>query len=202
MFFFISLYVQQVLGYDALEAGLGYLPLAVVITVSAGVASQMVTRIGFKTTLIVGLLFVAAGLVWFSQVTVGGNYVANVLFPSLLAAIGLGFSFVAVTIGAMAGTSHDDAGLASGLINTSQQIGGALGLAILAALANSRTSRVLAGGGQDRVSGLTEGFQLAFLVAAGFAVLGGILAATLISSRDSREAVEAARRGEPVAVAA
>jgi EmrB/QacA subfamily drug resistance transporter len=202
MFFFISLYVQQVLGYDALKAGLGYLPLAVAITVSAGVASQLVTRVGFKPTLIAGLLFIAAGLVWFGQVSVGGSYVANVLFPSLLAAIGLGFAFVSVTIGAMAGTSDDDAGLASGLINTSQQIGGALGLAILAAVANSRTTHVLAGGASDRAAGLTEGFQLAFLVAAGFAVLGAILAATVISSRDSRDAVEAARRGDPVPVAA
>jgi MFS family permease len=193
--------VQQVLGYDALKAGLGYLPLAVAITVSAGVASQMVTRIGFKTTLITGLLFVAAGLVWFGQVSVGASYVGAVLFPSLLAAIGLGFSFVSVTIGAMAGTSDEDAGLASGLINTSQQVGGALGLAILAAIANSRTSHVLAGG-QDRLTGLTDGFQLAFLVAAGFAVFGAILAATVISSRDSREAAEAARRGDPVPVAA
>src|SRR3954464_13545007 len=141
MFFFISLYLQQVLGYSALKAGLAYLPLALAIIVSAGGASQLVTRIGFKPTLIAGMLFVAAGLLWFAQVSApGGSYLGDVLFPSLLAAIGLGLSVVPVTIGAVSGVKPDDAGLASGLINTSQQVGGALGLAILAARANGRTS--------------------------------------------------------------
>ena len=108
MFFFISLYLQQVLGYDALKAGLAYLPLAVGDhRLSAGVASQLVTRIGFKPTLITGLLLITAGLLWFSQVSApGGSYLGDVLFPSLLAAIGLGFAFVSVTIGAVAGTSR------------------------------------------------------------------------------------------------
>jgi EmrB/QacA subfamily drug resistance transporter len=202
MFFFISLYIQQVLGWDALKAGLSYLPLAVTIIISAGVASQLTTRVGFKPTLIAGLLFVAAGLFWFSQVSVGGSYVSDVLFPSLLAAIGLGLSFVSVTIGAVAGTEPSQAGLASGLINTAQQVGGALGLAILAAVANARTTHVMAGGVQDRVTGLTEGFQTAFLAGAGFAVIGAILAATIISSRDSRAAAAAAQRGDVVPVVA
>jgi EmrB/QacA subfamily drug resistance transporter len=202
MFFFISLYIQQVLGWDALKAGVSYLPLAVTIIISAGVASQLVTRIGFKPTLIAGMLFIAAGLLWFSRVSPGGSYLGDVLFPSLLAAIGLGFSFVPVTIGALAGVKPDDAGLASGLINTSQQVGGALGLAILAAIANARTSHVMAGGVDDRTLGLVEGFQTAFLVGSGLALVGAILAATIISSRDSREAAEAARRGEPMPIAA
>jgi EmrB/QacA subfamily drug resistance transporter len=203
MFFFISLYLQNVLGYSALEAGLSYLPLAGLIIISAGMASQLVTRVGFKPTLIVGLLFVAAGLLWFSRVSApGGSYVGDVLFPSMLAAIGLGFSFVPVTIGAVTGTKPEEAGLASGLINTSQQIGGALGLAILASIANSRTQGVLAGGERNPAVALTEGFQTAFLVAAGFAILGAILAAVMISSRDSREQVEAARRGEAAVPAA
>jgi EmrB/QacA subfamily drug resistance transporter len=196
MFFFISLYLQQVLGYSALKAGLSYLPLAGLIIVSAGMASQLVTRIGFKPTLIAGLLFVTAGLLWFSQVSPGGTYVGDVLFPSILAAVGLGLSFVAVTIGAVTGTKPQEAGLASGLINTSQQVGGALGLAILSSIANSRTSDVMAGGERNPAVGLVEGFQTAFLVAAGFALAGALLAAVLISSRDSREQVAAARRGE------
>jgi EmrB/QacA subfamily drug resistance transporter len=197
MFFFISLYLQQVLGYDALDAGLAYLPLAVTIIVSAGVASQLVTRIGFKPTLVAGMLFIAAGLIWFSYVSApGGGYVSDVLFPSLLAAIGLGFAFVPSTIAAVTGTRPDEAGLASGLINTSQQVGGALGLAVLATIANGRTDDVFAAGERNQAVALTEGFQDAFLAGAGIALLGALLAATLISSRDSREQVEAARRGE------
>ncbi len=198
MFFFISLYLQQVLGYDALDAGLAYLPLAVTIIVSAGVASQLVTRIGFKPTLVAGMLFIAAGLIWFSYVSApGGGYVSDVLFPSLLAAIGLGFAFVPSTIAAVTGTRPDEAGLASGLINTSQQVGGALGLAVLATIANGRTDDVFAAGERNQAVALTEGFQDAFLAGAGIALLGALLAATLISSRDSREQAEAARRGEP-----
>jgi EmrB/QacA subfamily drug resistance transporter len=197
MFFFISLYLQQVLGYDALDAGLAYLPLAVTIIVSAGVASQLVTRVGFKPTLIAGMLFIASGLIWFSNVSApGGSYVSDVLFPSLLAAIGLGFAFVTSTIAAVTGTRPDEAGLASGLINTSQQVGGALGLAVLATIANGRTDDVFAAGERSRQIALTEGFQDAFLAGAGIALLGAVLAATLISSRDSREQAEAARRGE------
>jgi len=201
MFFFISLYMQQILGYDALKAGFAYLPLAIGIIVSAGVASQLVTRIGFKPTLIAGMGLITAALLWFSQVSAsGGSYLGDVLFPSLLAAVGLGLAFVSVTIGAVAGTSDQDAGLASGLINTAQQVGGALGLAILAAVANASTDNAA---GVSHLVALNDGFRDAFLVGAGFAAAGGILAALLIDSRDSREAASAAARGEsPVAVAA
>jgi EmrB/QacA subfamily drug resistance transporter len=200
MFFFISLYMQQILGYDALKAGLAYLPLAVSIIISAGVASQMVTRMGFKPTLITGMLLIAVALVWFSQVSVGGSYLGDVLFPSLLAAVGLGFAFVSVTIGAVAGTNDENAGLASGLINTSQQVGGALGLAILAAVANASTDNAT---GVNPLVALNDGFRDAFLVGALFALAGAILAAVLIDSRDSRAAAEAAQRGEaPAAIAA
>jgi hypothetical protein len=201
MFFFISLYMQQVLGYDALKAGVSYLPLALTIIVSAGVASALVTRIGFKITLVIGMLFVTGGLVWFAQVSPDGSYVSDILFPSLLAAVGLGLSFVPVTIAAVTGITPDEAGLASGLVNTSQQVGGALGLAILVAVANSTTSSQFADGVTNRAVALTEGFQDAFLVGAGFALAGAILAATLISSRDAREHAEAARRGEAPAAA-
>jgi EmrB/QacA subfamily drug resistance transporter len=188
MFFFISLYMQQVLGYGPMKAGVAYLPLALLIIFSAGAASQLVTRLGFKPTLITGMLFVAAGLLWFSQVSApGGSYVGDVLFPSMLAAIGLGMSFVPVTIAAVTGTTPGEAGLASGLINTSQQVGGALGLAILSTIATSTTNSSFASGERNPAVALTEGFQDAFLVGSGFAFLGAILAAVLISSRDSRE---------------
>jgi EmrB/QacA subfamily drug resistance transporter len=205
MFFFISLYMQQVLGYEPLKAGLAYLPLAGLIIVSAGMASQLVTRIGFKPILIVGMLLVAAGLIWFGQVSApGGTYLGDILFPSMLAAVGLGFAFVPVTIAAVTGTRPDEAGLASGLINTSQQVGGALGLAVLATVATGRTDDVISSGERNPLVALTEGFQDAFLAGAGLALLGALLAAVLISSKDSREHAEAAKRGEtsPAAIAA
>jgi predicted MFS family arabinose efflux permease len=185
MFFFISLYMQQVLGFDALEAGLAYLPLAVTIIISAGTASQLVTKVGFKPVLITGLVLVTAGLVWFAQVSADGSYVADVLFPSILAGAGLGFSFVPVTLGAVAGTQPDEAGLASGLINTAQQVGGALGLAILSTIAFDRSDALRADGTQP-LQALTEGFQTAFLVGAGFALVGVIIAVLAIRTADSR----------------
>jgi EmrB/QacA subfamily drug resistance transporter len=194
MFFFISLYMQQVLHYSALKAGLSYLPLAIAIILSAGAASAGVTRFGFKPVLVIGLLFVAAGLYWFSRVPgTDGTFLANVLGPSVLAAIGLGLSFVPVTIAAVTGTRPHEAGLASGLVNTAQQVGGALGLAILASIANSRTQDLIHGGQHNAAIALTKGFERAFLVGTGFALVGALLAAVLISSRDSREHSESAR---------
>jgi len=181
MFFFISLYMQQVLGYDPLEAGVAYLPLAGGIIISAGVASQLVTRFGVKPVLISGLLLTAVGLLWFSQISPGGTYLGDILFPSLISAFGLGFAFVPMTVAAVAGVEPHEAGLASGLINTSQQVGGALGLAVLAAIANSRTSS-LAESGTAMPVALTEGFQVALLVGAGFAIFGAVLALLLVGN--------------------
>jgi EmrB/QacA subfamily drug resistance transporter len=201
MFFFISLYMQQVLGYDALKAGLSYLPLAVAIIISAGIASQLVTKWGFKPVLMSGLGLVAVALLWFAQVPVRGGYVSDLLGPMLLAAVGLGFAFVPVTIAAVSGVSDDDSGLASGLINTSQQVGGALGLAILAAIANSRTSDLMAEAQGDPAAvpaALTDGFQAAFMAGTGLAVLGIIAALTLIRSTDSRAIVGAQPADLPI----
>jgi EmrB/QacA subfamily drug resistance transporter len=192
MFFFISLYMQQVLGYSAIHAGLSYLPLALTIIVSAGVASQLVTKVGFKPVLAAGMVFIAAGLIWFGQVSVGGSFLTDILGPSLLAAIGLGLAFVTSTIAAVSGVDEHEAGLASGLINTSQQVGGALGLAILATVANTTTNNASG----SRVQALTEGFQTAFLAGAGFAILGLIFTLVLISNADSRAHV-ALGSGEP-----
>jgi EmrB/QacA subfamily drug resistance transporter len=201
MFFFISLYLQNVLHYSPIKTGISYLPLAVGIILSAGAASQLVTRFGFKPPLIAGLLLIAGALLWFSQVpSTGGSYTADILGPSLLAATGLGFSFVPVTIAAVTGTEPHEAGLASGLINTSQQVGGALGLAILATIANSQTQSLLHSGIHNASVALTKGFDRAFLVGAGFAIAGAILAALLISSRDSRNHSEAARNENAAAV--
>ena len=184
MFFFVSLYMQQVLGYSAIKAGVSYLPLAITIIISAGIASQLVTRVGYKPVLAAGMALIALGLIWFSQISVQGNYAADILGPSLLAGLGLGFAFVPVTIAAVAGVSDRDSGLASGLINTSQQIGGAVGLAVLAAVSISVT------GSSRAPADLTNGFQEAFLTGAGFAVLGLLATLLLIRSSDSRAHVE------------
>ena len=195
MFFFISLYLQDVMHYSPIKTGISYLPLAVGIIVSAGVASQLVNRFGFKPPLIVGLLLIAGGLIWFSQLPgAGGSYWRDILGPSLLAAVGLGFSFVPVTIAAVSGTRPHEAGLASGLINTSQQVGGALGLAILATVANSRTQSLFHAGVHTSVA-LTKGYDRALLFGAGFAIAGAVLAALLISSRDSRMHAKVSARG-------
>jgi EmrB/QacA subfamily drug resistance transporter len=190
MFFFISLYMQQVLGYSAIHAGLSYLPLALLIMASAGIASHLVTKLGYKPVLAAGLLFIVIGLVWFSRVSVGGGFTTDILGPSLFAAAGLGFAFVTTTIAAVSGVDEHEAGLASGLINTSQQIGGALGLAVLSTVAISRTDDVLASGDPNRVNALTEGFQSAFLGGAGIALLGFVLTLVLIRGADSRAHVE------------
>ena len=189
MFFMITLYLQQVLGLDALQAGLAYLPLSAAIILAAGMAGQLVTRVGFKPVLISGLVLVGIGLAWFTQISADGSYWADVLGPSILAGVGLGLAFVPVTIAAMSGTKREEAGLASGLINTSQQVGGALGLAILASIANSTTNNSSA----SELVALTDGFSMAFLVGAGFAFAGAALAAILISSKDSKDHAEVAR---------
>jgi predicted MFS family arabinose efflux permease len=198
MFFFISLYLQDVLGYSAIKTGVSYLPLAAGIIVSAGIASLIVTRVGFKPPLIAGLVLTAGALFWFSRVPAPhGSYVSDVLGPSIVAALGLGLAFVPVTIAAVTGIEPGEAGLASGLVNTSQQVGGALGLAILATIANSRTQDVLRAGVRDTSIALTRGYDRAFLVGAAFALGGAVLAAVMISSRDSREHVRAAVQSDP-----
>jgi EmrB/QacA subfamily drug resistance transporter len=176
MFFFISLYLQQVLGFSALEAGLSYLPLAFTIIFTAGAASQLVTRVGPKPVLVSGLTLTTVGLLLFTQISAGGSFAGDVLVPSLLVAAGLGLSFVSVTIIAVAGVEHDEAGMASGLLNTAQQVGGALGLAVLSAVATSSIS----GAGAPGPGVLTDAFQSAFAVGAGFAALGVLLALLVV----------------------
>jgi EmrB/QacA subfamily drug resistance transporter len=185
MFFFLSLYLQQVLHYSALRTGLSYLPLAVGIAIAAGFASALTSRIGAKPVLIVGLAAIAGGMVWFSNVHAHGSYSGDVLAPSLIVALGPGFCFVPLTILAVSGTADADAGLASGLINTAEQVGGAIGLAVLATVAASRTSTVLraAHGAQSALPGaLTDGFSRAFIVGAAFAVLGIVLSVLFVQN--------------------
>ncbi len=135
LFFFTTLYLQQVLGYGPLTAGAAFLPLAVTIGASAGIASKLATTRGPRPVLTAGLLIQAAGLYWFSHASAGGSYVADVLFPSLIVALGMGLAFVPLTILAMSGVRDADSGLASGVMAMAQQIGQAIGLAVLTGLA-------------------------------------------------------------------
>jgi EmrB/QacA subfamily drug resistance transporter len=199
MFLFISYYLQYVLGYSAIKTGIAYLPLSVAIILAAGAASQLVTRVGFKPTLIGGLGLVALGLFWFSRISPTGSYLSDVLGPSILAGMGLGFTFVPVTIAAVTGTSGPQAGVASGLINASQQIGGALGVAILISVSTSRIADFGRAAGTHPA--LVAGYSRAFLIGCGFAVLGALLSAVVVSGKDSREQAAAARRGEVPVVA-
>ncbi len=175
MWFFVSLYLQQVLGYTPIQAGLAFLPMTLCIVAGSALASRGVARFGAKPLLVTGLFAQTAGLLLFTGVSVNGSYLGTVLVPSLLVAIGIGLAFVPVTISAVAGVAPSEAGLASGLVNTSRLVGGALGLAILAAIAAAHTNSDLHHSIAEHAA-LTGGFRLAFLVAAGFAALGGAIA--------------------------
>jgi EmrB/QacA subfamily drug resistance transporter len=143
MFLMLTLYMQQVLGYSAMKTGVGYLAVAGTAIFTSAIAAQLVTRIGVKPVLLIGMTSLTAGLVYFTQVSVGGSYLGDLLPGFLLTAVGIGFAFVPISIAALAGVQASEAGLASGLINTSQQIGGALGIAALSTIATSRTSDAL-----------------------------------------------------------
>jgi EmrB/QacA subfamily drug resistance transporter len=179
MWFFVSLYLQQVLGYSPIKAGLAFLPMTLMIVAGSTFASRGVTRFGAKPLLAVGMIAQTAGLLLFTGVSVGGSYLGDVALPSLLVSAGLGLAFVPATISAVAGVAPHEAGLASGLVNTARLVGGALGLAILAAFATAHTNSDLrhTGTGVHVVrEALTAGFDIAFAVAAGFALVGGFVA--------------------------
>ncbi|MBV9817810.1 MAG: MFS transporter [Solirubrobacterales bacterium] len=192
LFYFLSLYLQKVLGYSAITAGISQLPLAVGIILAAGIASPLVARAGTRKLLIAGLALFAGGLVWFAQLPVHASYLADVLGPSLLIALGLGLAFVPITILSVTGVTDREYGLASGLVNTSQQIGGALGLGVLSTLATTRTNH-LAAAHHPVNQALTLGFHLGFLGAAGFVVLSIIAATTIGLGHASRDPQVAAR---------
>jgi EmrB/QacA subfamily drug resistance transporter len=179
MFFMLSLYMQQVLGLSALQTGAGYLAVALTAIASSGVAQALVTRIGVKPAMTFGIALMALGNVWFTQVSADGSYVVDLLPGFFAIGVGLGFSFVPMSIAALAGVAPHEAGLASGLINTSQQIGGALGVAVFSTVSTTRTSH-LTKSGESLPSALTGGFSLAFWVAVGFAVAGLVATLTMI----------------------
>jgi EmrB/QacA subfamily drug resistance transporter len=182
-FFLLTLYMQEVLHYSAKQTGVAYLTLTLSIIVFAGVAQSLVTRVGIRRVLPVGLALSAGGLVMFTQLPVDGHYFWD-LFPGfLVSGIGLALSFVPMTIAALVGVDETDAGIASGLINTSQQIGGAIGLAAATTIATTFTSRFVdshAGSSATDPAALNHGYQIAFWVLAGVAALSSVLAAIMI----------------------
>jgi EmrB/QacA subfamily drug resistance transporter len=179
MFFMLSLYMQQVLGLSAMQTGAGYLAVALTAIVAAGVAQALVTKAGVKPVMIVGVTLMGLGNLWFTQVSADGSYWVDLLPGFFAIGVGLGFSFVPMSIAALAGVVPQEAGLASGLFNTSQQIGGALGVAVFSTVATNKTSDLLAGG-ESQAAALTSGFTLAFWVAVGFAALALVATLTMI----------------------
>jgi EmrB/QacA subfamily drug resistance transporter len=198
MFFLGALYMQRVLGYDALEVGLAFLPVAVLIGIlSLGFSARLNTRFGARATLIPGLVLVVAGLLLIAQAPVGASYVGDLLAPMVLFGIGAGLAFPSLTTLAMSGATRSDSGLASGLVNTTLQVGGALGLAVLATLATDRTESLIASG-ESAPSALTDGYQLAYLVGAGLVVGAiGIALAVLRPEAAEAERVEEAGAEPP-----
>jgi EmrB/QacA subfamily drug resistance transporter len=189
MFLMLTLYMQQVLGYSPMKTGIAYLAVAGTAIVWSTVAAQLVNRVGVKPVITAGMAFLTGGLLYFTQVSVGGSYLGDLLPGFLLIAIGLGFSFVPISIAALAGVQRSEAGLASGLFNTSQQIGGALGIAVLSAVATSTTKDEVQSG-TAVPNALTDGFEAAFIWGGIVAAAGILVALLLVRRRDLEAQVE------------
>jgi EmrB/QacA subfamily drug resistance transporter len=201
MFLMLTLYMQQVLAYSPLKTGVAYLAVAATAIIWSTVAAQLVTRVGVKPTIAAGMGFLTAGLIYFTQISVGGSYVGDLLPGFLLIAVGLGFTFVPISIAALAGVQTSQAGLASGLFNTSQQIGGALGIAALSAIATSTTEDGVASG-TPVPQALTDGFETAFIWGGIIAALGIVVALVLVRRSDLEAPVEEEGVPEPMLEAA
>ena len=198
MFFFNTLYLQRVLGYEPLKAGLAFLPFTAGIMVSAGLASTFAPRIGVRPVAAVGMLLTAAGLLLLTQLPVDGSYLTNVLPSILLSSLGMGAVFMPLTLVATTGLKNEDQGLASGLFNTSQQIGGALGLAILSTIATSKTSSA----GGPATEALVVGFHWAFAAGAVIMLAALVVMLSLLRKRDVERIEQQAASDEPVVLAA
>jgi MFS family permease len=199
MFFFVTLYLQQVLGQDALEAGLSFLPITLSVFTASSLAPRLVARFGVRSVVTAGMLLAAAGLGILTGVKPGGSYASIVLPGGVLAGLGMGLGLVPSTIAATQGVPRHQAGLASGLLNTSRLIGGALGLAVLSTIATS-SSHVTAG-----VSGaqaLSNGFTVAFQVGAAICIVAALVAALMLRPAPAPEELEVAEVTEREAIAA
>ncbi len=199
MFFLGALYLQGILGYDALQVGFAFLPATIVMgTLSLGFSERLIMRFGPRNTLIPGVVFVGIGLLLFARTPVDGQYLADLLAPMLLVGLGVGTAFPALMTMAMSGATREDSGLASGLVNTSMQVGGAIGLAMLATLAAQRTGSQTAAGA-SHLAALNSGYHLAYLVGAALVAVAVVIAVAVLRPVEmpSPEASAAERGGEP-----
>jgi EmrB/QacA subfamily drug resistance transporter len=198
-FFLLTLYMQEVLHYSALKTGVAYIALTLVIISFSAVAQALVTRVGIRPVLTAGMALSAGALVLFARLPVHGQYFTD-LFPAfIISGLGLALAFVPMSIGGLTGVRQSDAGIASGLINTSQQIGGAIGVAAATTIATTYTTHYLSvhpGATALGAAALTHGFEIAFYVLAGVAAIGAVLAAVLVEPRPPAPAVEVAEDAE------
>ena len=180
MFFLGALYLQRILGYDALQVGLAFLPATIVMgTLSLGFSEKLIMRFGPRNTLIPGVIFVGIGLLLLARTPVEGDYLADLLAPMVLVGLGVGTAFPSLMTLAMSGATQEDAGLASGVVNTSMQIGGAIGLAVLATLAAERTDSKLADGA-GQLAALNSGYHLAYVIGAILVAIATVVAVTVL----------------------
>jgi EmrB/QacA subfamily drug resistance transporter len=186
MFFFLTLYMQNVLGFSPIQTGAAYLPLTFGVGVAAGITSQLLARAGTRPLIVTGSLIASGGVYWLSRIPVHGSYLADLLPGMMVMSIGLGAVFVAVTTAANAGVPADRAGLAASLLNSSQQVGGALGLAIFSAIATSRTSHLLASH-TPLADALTSGFQRALLASSIFLLAAAVVALRVTNTRGEEQ---------------
>ena len=196
MFFLGALYLQRILGYDALEVGLAFLPTTVAMgTLSLGFSEKLIMRFGPRTTLIPGVAMVGVGLLLFARTPVDGNYLTDLLPPLLLVGVGVGTSFPSLMTLAMSGAGPSEAGLASGIVNTSMQVGGAIGLAVLATLAAERTDGREAAGAAH-LEALNSGYHLAYLIGAVLVAVALVVAVTVLRQPSPAEMAEMAAAHE------
>src|SRR5919197_2575079 len=186
LFFYVTLYMQNVLGYSAIQTGLAYLPICFAAAVSAGISSQLLSRVGTRPVIVVGAIIAAGGLYWLSRIPVRGSYLADLLPGMLVLALGAGGVFVGVATAANAGVPADKAGLAAALLNASQQLGGALGLAVLTAVSTSRTSHLISAGAPVSHA-LTSGFQRGLLIGSICVLASGAIALRATNTRGETE---------------
>jgi EmrB/QacA subfamily drug resistance transporter len=188
MFYFASLYQQQILGFSPVQAGFAFVPFALGIIVGAGASQALIRHIGVRLVTYIGIAMGVAGLLYFARLPVHGSYATDLLPTIVIVSVGMGLTFVPCTLLATTNVAPSDAGLASGILNTSQQVGGALGLAVLSTLAASRTSHLLNHGVTsvaDKASAQTSGFHVAFAVGAAMLVLAGIVLAVTVRKEDA-----------------
>jgi EmrB/QacA subfamily drug resistance transporter len=190
MFFFLTLYMQTVLGYSPIETGVAYLPLTGAFIIAAGISSQLFARIGTKLVVVAGAMITSGGLYWLSRIPVDGTYLSDILPGLLVVSIGMGGVFTGLTTAANAGVDEDKAGLAAGLINTGQQIGTALGLAILSALATAHSNSLLQAGDVTIARAATGGYQRALLAGACLVLAAAVIALLAPNSRQSEPVIE------------